>query len=234
MQQLDLTPTQAREQLETARREAAEAAGLGEALREQVRDGEDVTAEQLAAQDQLTELAQLRITAAERKLKAALAADLDVRARAVAARIGAVVDDDSTGPILDAAQAVVEAVRGLLAATSERHDTIRQVAVEGVQMNEELGRSDNNPWPSRDGYGFMAQTTTELSVTVVGQGNARAIPAGRVLGVVLRETLDDSSTRSLVQEALGLSREGLQRHAEAIPGLAEVLAGRAPSDVAEG
>lgn len=223
MMQPDLTPAQAREQLETARREAAEATSLVTELADRVRDGDtDVTAEQMAGQKQLAELAQLRITAAERKLAAAVSADLDARARATADRARALVDEDSTAPVLDAVRAVAGAVRTLMQVSADRHDAIRQVATEGVLMNEELGRSDNEPFPSR-AYGFMASTLPELNITAVDQGHARAIPAGRVLGLVLRAVLDRDSQRKAT-EMLGLSVEGLARHTDAIAGLAEVLA----------
>lgn len=225
MQPDTLTPAQARQQLDTAQREADEARGLVEDLRERVRNGDDVTAEQLGSQQQLAELAQLRVTAAERKLKAALAADVDARAHATADRIRDLVADDSTEPILDAVLAVTGAVRALLRVTGERHAAIRQVAVEGVAVNEELGRNPDEPWPSR-AYDFMAQTTPELSVTAVGQGAARAIPAGRVLGVVLRAVLEDGTVRRQTTEMIGLSAEGLARHTAAVPGLAEALAAR--------
>lgn len=217
------TPAEAREQLDTARTEATEAAALIETLAERVRDGDtDVTAEQMAGQRQLAELAQLRVTAAERKLTAAQSADLDARARAVADRIAALVDEDSTAPILDAARTVMTAVQALVSVSEERHATIRDVAVDGVHMNEELGRSSNDPWPSRDRYGFMTQSSPQPHVVAVGEGSATAIPAGRVLGLVLRAALDGPSVRQAT-EMLGLSGEGLQHHTAAISGLAEAL-----------
>ncbi|WP_328846086.1 hypothetical protein [Streptomyces sp. NBC_00258] len=228
------TPDEAREALDTASREATEAAGLVESLAERVRDGDpDVTAEQLGAQRQLADLAQLRITAAERKLDAAQKADLDARARATADRIRDLVADDTAEPILDAVRAVMDAARLLVRVSEERHAAIRDVAIAGVHMNEELGRSHENPWPSRDRYGFMAQTGVSLSVSMDGEGSAQAIPAGRVLGVVLRAVLDDSKTRTQATEMIGLSTAGLDRNTGLVPGLAEVLA-EAPRADTEG
>ncbi|MCX4557954.1 hypothetical protein OHA02_17300 [Streptomyces phaeochromogenes] len=254
--QPDLTPDEAREALDTARTEATEAAGLVESLAERVREGDpDVTAEQLGAQRQLADLAQLRITAAERKLDAAQKADLDARARATADRIRDLVADDTAEPILDAVRAVMDAARLLVKVSDERHAAIRDVATEGVALNDELGRTrayaeayaawvrrgqpegeepdarmtnwrdtTTDPWPSRHGYRFMAQTGTSLAVSMDGEGSAQAIPAGRVLGVVLRAVLDDSKTRTQATEMIGLSTAGLDRNTGLVPGLAEVLA----------
>jgi hypothetical protein len=224
MQPDTLVPEQAREQLETAQREATEARDLVDELAERVRDGDtDVTAEQMAGQKQLAELAELRVTAAERKLAEAVRVDLDARARATSDRIRALVDDDSTAPILDAARAVTAAVNRLLTVSAERHDTIRRVAIEGAALNEELGRTQDDPWPCR-AYGFMAQATPP-SVTAEGHGGAGALSAGQVLGLVLYAAVrDEPKLYQHVTEALSGTRAGFEHRAAEISGLAEVLA----------
>ncbi|MFE5296409.1 hypothetical protein [Streptomyces sp. NPDC056632] len=214
----------ARAALETAQREAEEARALVGALAERVRDGDDaVTGADINAQRQLAEFAELRVTAAERKLAAAVDAHRDARARAAAERIRALVAEDSTDALCDAAQAVVTAVRALVRAADERADAIRAVAIEGVALNEELGRTQDDPWPSRR-YDFMAQSQPLASVTAVGEGRATAVPTHRLLGIVLASALVDlGSMRTDVARAMGGTREGIQAAAEQVAGLAEAL-----------
>jgi hypothetical protein len=219
-----LNPDQAREALDTARHEAREAAGLVDSLAERVRDGDaEVTAEQMASQKQLAELAELRVTGAERKLDAAQEADLDARARAVADRARALVGDDSTDAIVAAAGAVVEATRLLIAASADRDEKIRKVADDAVRINEELGRSPDNPWPSRD-YGFLGQNFPPVGITAVGQGRAESLHAGAVLGAILAAALaGESETQRRAGEILGLAAESTQRILGSVPGLTAAL-----------
>lgn len=219
----DLTPVQAREQLETARREATEAASLIDTLAERVREGDsEVTAEQMAGQKQLAELAELRVTAAERKLVQAQRADLDARARAVGDRARALVAEDSTEDIVDAAAAVLEAATRLLTLSGERDAAIREVANDAVQINEQLGRSDNNPWPSRD-YGFMGQSYPP-GVSAVGHGRAESIHAGAVLGAILAAALaGQSEAQRRAAEILRVPAESTRRVLDNVPGLAAAL-----------
>ncbi|MFE1344714.1 hypothetical protein [Streptomyces sp. NPDC058757] len=219
--------TAARTALETAQREAEEARTLVDTLAEGVRDGaEDITGADIAAQRQLAELAGLRVTAAERKLKDAVAADLDARAQAAAGRVRALVAADSTTALCDAAQDVVAAVQALVRVADERASAIRDVAAEGVRLNEELGRSDNDPWPSR-AYGFTAQTSPEASVTAVGEGRTTSVPVHRILGAVLASALiEHGSTRSEVARVMEGAREGI-RHTAEQAGLTDALHGGA-------
>ncbi|MFK0225894.1 hypothetical protein ACIQUL_09010 [Streptomyces sp. NPDC090303] len=216
--------TDARTALETAQREAAEARALVDTLAERVRDGaEDITGEDIATQRQLAEFADLRVTAAERKLTAAVAADRDTRAQAAAARVRALVADDSTEALCDAARAVVAAVHVLVEAADERAAAIRDVAAEGSRINDELDRGDDDPWPSRQ-YGFMAQTSPMPSVTAVGEGRATSVPAHRLLGVVLASALlDHGSMRTEVGRAMQTPWHGIEAAAGNVAGLAEAL-----------
>ncbi|MEV6752374.1 hypothetical protein [Streptomyces sp. NPDC051214] len=224
MQPEPLTPAQAREQLDTARREATEAAALIDTLAERVREGDsEITGEQMAGQKQLAELAELRVTAAERKLAEAQRVDLDARARAVGDRARTLVADDSTEGIVDAAGDVLEAATRLLALSAARDATIREVANDAVAMNEQLGRSDRNPWPSRD-YGFMGQNFPPVGVTAVGQGRAEAVHAGAVLGAILAAALaGQSEAQRRASEILGLRGESTKRVLDSVPGLAAAL-----------
>ncbi|GAA1557081.1 hypothetical protein GCM10009731_09300 [Streptomyces globosus] len=219
-----MNPTEARTALETARTEAEQAREVVELLAERVRDGAaDVTAEELASRRGLAELAELRVTAAERKLAAALAADLDARARAMGDRIRALVDEDTTAPLIDAVRAVMAAVQDLAAAAADRTGKIRTAAMDGVALNDELGRSQDNPFPSRT-YGYMAQSSPSATITALDGGSATAFPVGNLLGLALAAALpgDHDVRRSLV-ETLTRPPEGIEHLARGVPGLPEAL-----------
>lgn len=220
-----LTPQQAREQLDTARREAAEAATLAEQLADRVRDGDtDITAEQLGTQNQLAHLASLRIEAAERKLKAALAVDLDARARVLATHIGDLIDDDSTEEIVVAAKDTVAAITRLLGLSDNRDAAIRELADQAVLINDELGRGPGNPWPSRTGYGFMGQNAAGQMVSLDGKGRAEAIRAGQVLGAILVVALTGRAVdREHARMVLDGTHEGVAHVLGAVPGLTDAL-----------
>ncbi|AWT43191.1 MULTISPECIES: hypothetical protein [Streptomyces] len=223
MQPDTLTPEQAREQLETARREAADARQLADELADRVRDGDiDVTADQLGTQRQLAELAELRIEAAERKLQAALAADREARAREVGDRVRALVADDSTVPLIDAVRAVMAAVDGLVHVAAERDAAIREVAAEGARVNDELGPDQANPWPS-ERFGFRAGTNP-VGVTAMGQGRAYPISAGELLGTALAAALVGKSEvqRAAASKLTGIP-EGVGNTVASVPGLADAL-----------
>lgn len=219
-----LTPGKAREQLDTARREAREAATLGEELRERVRSGEDITAAQLAAQDQLAELAQLRITAAERKLAEAQKADLDARATAIRDDVRDLIDEDSTAAIVTAARGVMTAVAALVSASATREAAIREVATAAESMNAELGWTPGN-MPATDRYGFRGQASTlPISAMSLGEGRVVAVPVGEVLGAALSAVLvGQSEERHRAREILGFPGENTKRVLEGVPGLADAL-----------
>ncbi|WP_406469050.1 hypothetical protein OH738_18130 [Streptomyces hirsutus] len=210
--------------LATAQAELDDARAILATLQEQVRNGnQDITPQQLADQRELIAFAELRITAAERAERAAAAEALTARAEAVGARARTLVEEDSTEPITTAVRAVIASVRDLLTAAADRHATIHEVAVEGVRLNEELGRSDNDAWPSR-AYGFMAQTHPTASVTAMGAGRAEAVAAHRLLVVAIAAALEDQAgMRSQVARELTGTRDGLAHLAQLTPGVAEAL-----------
>ncbi|WCD86381.1 hypothetical protein KPP03845_102727 [Streptomyces xanthophaeus] len=220
------TPTEARTALDTARTEAAQAAELIEALAERVRDGDDdVTAEQIATQRQLAELAELRVTGAERKLAAAETADRDARAKAIAAAARKLLDQDDMQPLLDAVRSAVTALGHLVDVTTARTERIHTLAVQAVEVNEDLKRADPaaGPWPS-SAYGFRAQTFP-AHVAVMGEGNATAVRPGRMAAAVLAFALDGN--RSLAAEAREVFNAPfaavIERLMAEVPGLDAVL-----------
>ncbi|MER6199820.1 hypothetical protein ABT234_20925 [Streptomyces sp. NPDC001586] len=243
-----MTPDEAREGLDTARIEAEQARDLVADLAERVREGDEgVTGEQILAQRQLAELAGLRVEAAERKLTAAEDADRDARAKAIAAAARQLISTDDTQPVIEAVRDAVAALEHLLAVTATRTARIHEVAVQAVQINDELksvaraaveaeaaaslaeGRGipvqymPAEPWPS-SAYGFRGQTYP-AHVMVMGEGGADAIRPGRMAAAVLALALNGD--RSLAAEARGVFNAPLadviQRLKAEVPGLDEAL-----------
>ncbi|KJY18389.1 MULTISPECIES: hypothetical protein [unclassified Streptomyces] len=239
-----MTPAEAREALDTARTEAEQARGLVADLAERVREGdEDVTGEQILAQRQLAELAGLRVEAAERKLAAAVGADRDARAKAVAAAARKLISQDDMQPVYDAAKAAVEALQHLVAVSTARTERIKAVSVEAVIINDELKAvaraaaaagmtpggampiryEAEEPWPSA-AYGFRGQTFPP-TVTVLGEGTATAVRPGRMAASVLALALtDDRQLAGEAREVFNASFSStIERLMAEVPGLDEVL-----------
>ncbi|GHH38194.1 hypothetical protein [Streptomyces candidus] len=219
-----MTPAAARAALDTARTEAEQARALVEALAEQVRSGDEtVTAEQIGEQRELADLADLRVTAAERKLTSAVAADLDARASAAGDNIRALVAEDSTEPLITAVKGVMAAVEALVQAAANREATIHETAAAGVALNGELGWSPDTPWPS-DRYGFRAQNTSPVSVMALRQGRAVATPAGELLGIALAAALvGQSGIRQMAADLMTTMPGAVPNRADGVPGLMDAL-----------
>ncbi|MEU8891143.1 hypothetical protein [Streptomyces sp. NPDC048442] len=219
-----MTPAAARAALDTARTEAQQARALVDALAEQVRSGDEtVTAEQISTQRELADMADLRVTAAERKLTAAVDADLDARATATGDNIRALVAEDSTQPLITAVKAVMTAVQTLVQAAAAREATIREAAHEGASLNRELGWSPDDPWPSRQ-YGFMAQSTEPVNVLAVDQGRAVATPAGELLGIALAAALvGQDGARTTAADLMTSMPGAVPNRAVGVPGLVDAL-----------
>ncbi|TDT95331.1 hypothetical protein EDD99_7156 [Streptomyces sp. 846.5] len=135
-----LTPQQARQGIATARAEKADAEQLAAALEERVRAGQDdITPQQLASAHETARFAALRITAAERRLTAALEADLHARTAEQAERARKLAAEP-TDDLVDAFTAAADAISHLGRLAAERHDRIREVGfalrdIEG-ELNE--------------------------------------------------------------------------------------------------
>ncbi|MFF9215504.1 hypothetical protein [Streptomyces viridosporus] len=209
--------------LPTAQSELDDARAVLAALEEQVRDGGDVTPQQLADQRELIAFAELRVEAAERAEKKAAAEALDARARAAGEHARTLVAEDATEPLIDAAKAVMDAVRDLMQVAGERNATIRQVAAEGARVNEELGSGPGRPWPT-DKYGYRASTNPG-SVRVRGEGHATVVPGGRILGVALAAALvgQPDARRSVLDYVGGIPAMVAKVATTDLPGLADAL-----------
>ncbi|MGC5007451.1 hypothetical protein [Streptomyces sp. DT203] len=135
------TPTteQARAALATAEAEKTEAEELAAALADKVRAGDDtVKPKDITAARELAEFADLRITAARRKLAAAEEADRHARAEAVAADVRALVEDDDPDDIAAKVTAAVDAIKAVYAVTEARRLRVLEMAGRVRSLANEL------------------------------------------------------------------------------------------------
>ncbi|MER6484105.1 hypothetical protein ABT264_11255 [Streptomyces virginiae] len=153
-----MTPADARQALETARTEAAEAHDTVEALAERVRDGDDrVTPEELAGQRSLAELAGLRVEAAERKLATAIEADRHARCTQAAQAARDLLRADDTAPVVEAVTAIRAGLAQLVEAVNARNARIEAVGGNLDALNAELAQAAGTlgmrgSWPLFDQY----------------------------------------------------------------------------------
>ncbi|MET7711010.1 hypothetical protein [Streptomyces sp. NPDC005407] len=137
------SPADARTALAAAKQEKTEAQQLGGALAERVRSGDpEVTPKQLAEAKQLAEFADLRITAAQRKLAEAEEADRRARAEEVAAEARDIATDDDLNELAPHVKAVVDAVAALTAVAAARDNRIRKAGYALRHINRELSDLD--------------------------------------------------------------------------------------------
>ncbi|WP_409473119.1 hypothetical protein [Streptomyces sp. HC307] len=133
------TPEQARAALAVAEAEKTEAEELAAALADKVRAGDDsVTPKDLTAARELAEFADLRITAARRKLAAAEDADRHARAEAVATEVRALVEQEDSAEFAAKMRAAVDALAALYHTTAARRQRIQGMAERVNRIGAEL------------------------------------------------------------------------------------------------
>ncbi|MGW0626063.1 hypothetical protein [Streptomyces sp. NPDC002758] len=182
------TPTDARQALDAARAEKTEAEALAAALAEQIRNGDEtVKPADLAAARDLAEFADLRITAAERKLNQAAEADRHARADLVAADVRTLADTDDPGEMVAAVRDVADAVKRLAALTTARGDRVQKLCVAVEAIDSEL--SEANPVARmqimRTEYGVTAGANAHNATMVVAyRPERRAVTAVSVADMV--------------------------------------------------
>jgi hypothetical protein len=152
-------PADARQALDAALAEKTEAEQLAAALAEQIRNGDDtVKPADLAAARDLAEFADLRITAAERKLNQAAEADRHARAEQVAADVRTLADTDDPGQMVTAVRAVADAVAGLAALATARAARVEELrrAVEAIDAELSEASPSARMHIMRSEYGVTA------------------------------------------------------------------------------
>ncbi|MBT2391643.1 hypothetical protein J7E87_19945 [Streptomyces sp. ISL-1] len=159
------SPADARTALAAAKQEKTEAQQLGGALAERVRSGDpEVTPKQLAEAKQLAEFADLRITAAQRKLAEAEEADRRARAEEVAAVARDIAGDDDPRELAACVRAVVDATAALVAVAQARDSRIRTAGRTLRRIDLELSALDaSTNRAMRDRYGVEGSA---LAITV--------------------------------------------------------------------
>ncbi|QQM42815.1 hypothetical protein [Streptomyces liliifuscus] len=227
MLQPDLTPEQAQERLETARTEAAEAAALIEELAERVREGEDVTAEQLGAQRQLADLASLRVTAAERKLADAVKADRHARCTKAVEDARSLLDADDTAPIVDAVVTIREGVARLVDEVNARNARIDSAGSKLEALNGELSKAagtldDPGAWPLFDRYRARGDRRhITMRDPERGQGSVSSLSSIDLACAALLTTLSGDPNTVHLGARLPMPDSVVRQLGEKIPGLAD-------------
>ncbi|MFI8106284.1 hypothetical protein [Streptomyces sp. NPDC086023] len=217
------TPAKALAALEQARTETGEARALAEALAERVRSGDaEVTPHELAEAQQLAEFAALRITAAERKHRAALAVDRDARGHAVAADARALADRDDAQGVAAAVRDVAEAVARLVHLADTRQDRVRAVgsAVEALAVELAAEHPDRRALGRhmRDRYKVTGDPTT---VTVhEPYARIRAVHTADLIAAAVALGLPDLSLLPAVHESLQGAEAAATRAMDAVPAVA--------------
>lgn len=152
-----IRPQAARQLLSDAEAEKREAADLAAALADQVRDGDpDVKPADLSAARDLAEFADLRITAAQRKLAAAEDADRHARATEAATQARSIADQDDTA-IADAVRTVADAVAHLAQLANDRQDRFMTVVRALADIDLELTAATGQPNQMQHRYGVRHQ-----------------------------------------------------------------------------
>ncbi|MGW2580635.1 hypothetical protein ACWCYZ_04725 [Streptomyces virginiae] len=223
-----MTPTEARTALDTATSEAEQARSLVAALTERVREGdEDVTGEQLAAQRQLAEFAELRVTGAERKLTNAIDADRHARCTEAVETARRLLDADDTRPVVDAVTAIRTAVVQLVDVVSARNADIEAAGSRLELLNDELGREagtlgERGSWPLFDQF----QARGDRSHILVrdpkaGGRSATALSTIDLATAALMTVLCGDPNTMHFGERLRLPHDTVRALGEVVPGLAD-------------
>ncbi|MGI5512749.1 hypothetical protein [Streptomyces sp. CA-106131] len=219
-----LTTEQARAVLATAEAEKTEAEELAAALADKVRAGDDtVKPKDLTAARELAEFADLRITAARRKLAAAEEADRHARAEAVAADVRDLVENDDPDDIAAKVAAAVEANRALYEATEARRVRVLGMAGRVQSLAGELEAAGFHP--VTDMRTRYAITADHDSVSIynpeplgtVGVTGALAVAA--VVGMAVR----DSGEQARISEQMSYLSSRVETFVRQVPALRAVF-----------
>ncbi|MEU3033508.1 hypothetical protein [Streptomyces griseoaurantiacus] len=212
--------------LTTAQQELDDARAALAALEEQVRDGGDVTPQQLAAQRELIAFAELRVEAAQRtetRIREGERVSLAAAAKEAAVEL---VDGAGLDAIADATRAAVDTLAHLAALVGQRNGRIAEVGGTLVRLDEDLRAAGqaSGPFGSRQ-YGVWGD---RRRVVVVGGGAAEHLDLGRLsTAVVVAGLGDDEDGREAQsrhrQEFNGLRGQMVANLVAAYPQLAEAL-----------
>ncbi|WP_406321916.1 hypothetical protein [Streptomyces sp. NBC_01637] len=192
---------QARAALATAEAEKTEAEELAAALADKVRAGDDtVTPKDLTAARELAEFAELRITAAHRKLGAAEEADRTARAEEVAKDVRRLVEQDDAEFAAKLRNAV-DANFELHAAAVDRRDRIADMGMRAAYVVDEHVRHGGTVEEAVQRYGVNGSRTDVFSYRPTRLG-VHATEPGNVLAAALALALPDHHAEAAVRECL--------------------------------
>lgn len=223
-----LTPDGARTALSAAEQEKTEAEQLGRALAERVRSGDPgVTPKQLAEAKQLAEFAELRITAAQRKLAEAEEADRRARAEEVAAIARDIAGDDDPRELAACMRAVVEATAALVSVAAARAERIRKAGRTLRLIDQELSSLDaSTNRAMRERYGVEGNA---LAITVQEPyARVESVQAGALVAAAVGLGTGREYYAEL-REAFGVIEFMVPRVLTQVPALEAALDDNAPA-----
>ncbi|MEU1117813.1 MULTISPECIES: hypothetical protein [unclassified Streptomyces] len=204
-----------------ARAELDEARATLTALEESVREGEDVTAQQLAAQRELISFAELRVEAAQRteaRMREDERAELAATAKTAATDL---ITGDTMPSIATATKTAVDALAALATLAYERNAKIEELGATLAGIDEDLKvQLDADPWASKR-YGIWGARDR---VNVPGTGFAARMDVGALTTAVVAIALAGSpqgrdAARSHRDHANGLANLTVRKLLEDFPPL---------------
>jgi hypothetical protein len=220
------TPTteQARDALATAETEKTEAEELAAALADKVRAGDDsVKPKDITAARELAEFADLRITAARRKLAAAEEAERHARAEAVAADVRDLLNNEDPDDIAAKVTAAVEAVAALHSATEARRLRVLEMSGRVRFIANELEVAGFHPVTElQKRYGISADHDSVAicepePIGTVGVTPALAIAA--VVGMAVR----DNGEQAKISEQMSYLSSRVETFVAQVPALRAIF-----------
>jgi hypothetical protein len=210
--------------LAAAEQDATDAQQLADQLAERVRQGDpDVTAQQLAAQRQIADFAQLRVTAAQRRYARVREDD---RARlAESARTAAVhlLGEAGAADIVAATTAAAAAVAELRRVIDARNARLDQVAVTVSAIDSSLTEEGRTGGFLSRPYGVWGD---RRAIVVQSTGRVEQLSAGELaaaaLVVGLGSDVDGYAEWSRARDLIGgLESQAVKALGEKVPGLAD-------------
>lgn len=219
------TPEQARDALAAAEAEKTEAEELAAALADKVRAGDDtVTPKDLTAARELAEFADLRITAARRKLAAAEESDRHARAEQVAAEARALVDQEDAAEIAAKMRAAADALADLYAATAARRERVLHMSSRVRSVAAELEAAGvDSPREMRKRYGLAADHDS-VSVYQPSQMGCVGVTPALAVAAAVGLAVPNNGAQAEVSEQMGYLSSRVETMLRQVPAVGAAFA----------
>lgn len=211
--------------LKTAQAELDEARAVLATLEEQVREGDDVTPQQLTAQRELITFAELRVEAAvrtEQRMLEGQRAELAETAKTAATSL---LTGDTMAALADATRAAVDAVAHVVSLADQRNAKIEQIGATLTGIDEDLKRHQGiEQWGSQQ-YGVWGNRDRVIvpGVGAAGQMDVGALTASVVAMALTGSAEGQQAAASHRGHTNGLVNLTVRRLLESYPELGEAL-----------